>query len=125
MSFDVEDVYYSIKHTGSMRAVDERIEPSGSIAFISASGISVDSFLELLRFYLDSTHVAFEDDVFLKKSGVCLGSKVTPIFSDIYLAMCDRAINGRLVIVFGKCSNTSWCLFKTRTVTVITLHLMF
>lgn len=63
---------------------------------MSASGLSVDSFLELLRFYLDSTYVAFEDETFLQKSGVCIGSNVAPILSDIYLAKCDRAINGKV-----------------------------
>lgn len=96
MSFDVKDMYYSISRTDLMRAVDECIESSGSVTFMSASGIAVDTFLELLRFYLDSTYVAFEDDTFLQKSGVCVGSSVAPIFSDIYLAKCDQTINERV-----------------------------
>lgn len=62
--FDIEDMFYSILHYDLLRAVEERIDMFGFLAFSRSSGIASDSFLELLRFYLMSTFVAFEGDNF-------------------------------------------------------------
>lgn len=77
-----------------MAAVEEFINDNhDELAFRNSSGISVESFLELLSFYLNSTYVGFKDDVFLQKSGVCIGCKVAPILSDIFLSKVDRDLD--------------------------------
>ncbi|XP_042144719.1 uncharacterized protein LOC121834881, partial [Ixodes scapularis] len=96
VSFDVEDLFYAIPHSELMQAVEECIDTFGAVAFSSSCGIASDSFLELLNFYLASTFVTFEGNTFLQKSGICIGSNVAPVLSDIYLAKCDRAIAERL-----------------------------
>ncbi|XP_040070667.3 uncharacterized protein LOC120843379, partial [Ixodes scapularis] len=96
VSLDVEDMFYSIPHGELMTAVEECIHTNGAVAFSSSSGVSCDSFLELLHFYIQSTYVTYEGDTFLQKSGICIGSSVAPVLSDIYLARCDRGIAGRL-----------------------------
>ncbi|CAN7985307.1 unnamed protein product, partial [Ixodes pacificus] len=92
VSLDVEDMFYSIPHGELMKAVEECIQSSGSVAFMNSTGLAVESFLELLTFYLSSTYITFEGEIFLQKSGICIGSSVAPILSDLYLARCDRAI---------------------------------
>lgn len=92
VSLDVEDMFYSIPHGELMKAVEECIQSSGSVAFMNSTGLAVESFLELLTFYLSSTYITFEGEIFLQKSGICIGSSVAPILSDLYLARCDRAL---------------------------------
>lgn len=91
-SLDVEDLFYSIPHTQLFSAVRESIEENGSITFQNQCGIHVDSFLELLKFYLSATAVSFNDTSYIQKKGICIGSCVAPVLCDIFLAKCDRDI---------------------------------
>lgn len=59
---------------------------------MQSCGISVESFLELLRFYLESTIVGWCNHVYVQRSGICIGSKVAPLVSDIFLAHVDRVL---------------------------------
>lgn len=96
-SIDVEDMYYSLPQNPLLVAVEECIKvDNDELAFRNCSGISVESFLELLSFYLNSTFVGFNDGIFLQKSGVCIGSKVAPLLSDIFLCKVDRALEREL-----------------------------
>lgn len=61
-------------------------------ANVNACDISVASFLELLTFYLISTFVELDGCLFLKKTGVCICSKVAPILSDNFLSRVDKCI---------------------------------
>lgn len=54
--------------------------------------IPVESFLELLWFYLCSTVVSFGQSLFVQKSGICIGSRVAPVLSNICLGKVDRAL---------------------------------
>ncbi|MDD9361451.1 MAG: reverse transcriptase domain-containing protein, partial [Anaplasma sp.] len=91
-SLDVEDLFYSIPHIKLFTAVKESIEDNGTIPFQNECGIQVDSFLELLKFYLSATVVTFNDTSYIQKKGICIGSCVAPVLCDIFLAKCDRAI---------------------------------
>ncbi|CAN7945243.1 unnamed protein product [Ixodes hexagonus] len=55
----------------------------------------VESFLELLRFYLSATVVTFDGKTYIQKKGICIGSCVAPILCDIFLSQCDREIANR------------------------------
>lgn len=92
-SVDVEDLFYSLPHDHLMRCVKETItEDNDEVSFRNNAGISIDSFLELLLFYLGSTVVSFENGLYVQKSGVCIGSRVAPILSSIFLGKVDRAL---------------------------------
>lgn len=56
----------------------------------------MEGFLELLAFYLKSSIIGWEKGVYVQKSGVCIGSKVAPVLSNIFLAKVDRAIEANM-----------------------------
>ncbi|CAN8020541.1 unnamed protein product, partial [Ixodes persulcatus] len=85
-------------HSKLFAAVQECIEAKGTTSFQNECGISEESFLELLQFYLSATVVAFEGKTYLQKKGICIGSCVAPVLCDIFLSQCDRAIANALPI---------------------------
>lgn len=54
--------------------------------------MSVQGFLELLSRYLSSTYCAWNEHIYLQKSGIPIGSCLAPILSDIFLASTDRTL---------------------------------
>lgn len=95
-SIDVEDLFYSIPHPELFCAVRTFIEDAGPVAFQNMTGLSTDNFLELLRFYLSSTIVTFNDRCLIQKEGVCIGSCLAPLLSDIFLSTLDKRIQASL-----------------------------
>lgn len=79
-----------------LHCVEESIDRFGSVAFQNACCVPVDGFLELLSFYLKSTYVQFEGVPHLQKQGVCIGSCIAPVLSDLFLASCDRNLSAGL-----------------------------
>uniref|UniRef100_A0A224Z9X5 Tick transposon n=1 Tax=Rhipicephalus zambeziensis TaxID=60191 RepID=A0A224Z9X5_9ACAR len=97
-SFDVKDLYYSLPHRQLMLCVEECIDKHGSIAFQNHTGLSVQSFLELLTMYLNSTFATWHDNVYIQTNGVCIGSSIAPILSDLFLAHLDRRLQNQLKV---------------------------
>src|SRR5690606_30175501 len=52
-------------------------------------GMSLDSFLEIVTFYLNSTVIEVNDDLFIQKSGICIESCIAPVLSELYLEYID------------------------------------
>lgn len=46
----------------------------------------VDNFMISLEFYLQSTFVAFKEELFVQRKGVCIGSCVAPVLSEIFFS---------------------------------------
>lgn len=84
LSMDIKDLYYSLENTRLMQRVREALELN-LVKFQSGSGISVESFLTILEFYLKSTVVEYEGRKYIQKEGVCIGSSVAPILAEVYL----------------------------------------
>ncbi|KAM7283947.1 uncharacterized protein ISCGN_001052, partial [Ixodes scapularis] len=95
-SIDVENLFYSLPHAQLLESVKTCIEANGELSFRGSCGISTESFLELLYFYLTSMIVGWRDGCYVQKSGVCIGSCVAPVLSDIYLGAVDCAIEREL-----------------------------
>ncbi|XP_065304288.1 uncharacterized protein [Dermacentor albipictus] len=95
-SVDIKDLFYSLPHEGLLRSVEAAIDEHGTVLFSNACGVSVARFLELLSFYLRSTFVQFDNNIYLQKQGVCIGSCIAPILSDLFLARCDKAFAARV-----------------------------
>ncbi|XP_040079191.1 uncharacterized protein LOC115318693, partial [Ixodes scapularis] len=95
-SIDVENLFYSLPHDQLLTSVKDCIEANGELAFRSSSGVPIESFMELLQFYLNSMIVGWRDGCYLQKSGVCIGSCVAPVLSDIYLGAVDCVIESAL-----------------------------
>ncbi|KAH6938888.1 hypothetical protein HPB50_014585 [Hyalomma asiaticum] len=64
-SVDIEELYYSVPHHELLPVVRDFLEDSGAAQSQVLSPFSVDSFLELLAHYLDSTMVDFAGKVFV------------------------------------------------------------
>lgn len=79
-----------------LASVEECIDNHGTVAFQNESGLSVSHFLELLSFYLKSTFAIWNGCVFIQRNGVCIGSCIAPVLSDIFLAFHDKVLSGKL-----------------------------
>ncbi|KAH9374358.1 hypothetical protein HPB48_013412 [Haemaphysalis longicornis] len=95
-SVDVQDLYYSIPHAKLMSVLRATIEEHGLISFQNGVGMSCDAFLELLNTYLRSTAVSHQGRNYVQRAGICIGSRVAPYLSNLYLAEVDRRIQGSL-----------------------------
>ncbi|KAM7304805.1 hypothetical protein ISCGN_014705 [Ixodes scapularis] len=91
-SLDIEDMYYNLDLKILLNSVSEAIEMHGVTSFQNASGIPTGGFLDLLRLYLRSSLVEYEGEIFIQRSGVCIGSCLAPILSEIFLFFVDRAV---------------------------------
>lgn len=105
-SMDVVDLFYSIPHAQLLTCVKACItEQNDECAFINSCGISTDSFLELLTFYLSSTVVGWNDQVYVQRSGICIGSRVAPVLCDIFFScigdnVLANDLDGMVVKIF-------------------------
>ncbi|KAH9373348.1 hypothetical protein HPB48_018401 [Haemaphysalis longicornis] len=72
------------------------IDEFSSVPFQNATGVSVSGFLELLSFYLRSTFIRYDGKPCLQREGICIGSCITPILSDLFLSKLDTILAGRL-----------------------------
>lgn len=95
-SLDVEDLYYNIPHEGLFKVLRERIDAYGELKFNGETGANSAGFLELLEFYLQSTVIQFDERFFVQRSGICIGSELAPILSDLYLSSFDQRVSDRL-----------------------------
>lgn len=95
-SVDVEDLYYSIPHDELFRSVMTCIEESGEVDFRNGTGLSSESFLSLLEFYLSATFIGFENKLYIQRNGVCIGSCVAPALCNTFLSFVDRAFKSAL-----------------------------
>ncbi|XP_072143101.1 uncharacterized protein [Dermacentor andersoni] len=85
-SVDVEDLFYSVPQRQLLSSVHECIEYSGTISFQNHAGVSVGNFLSLLEYYLRATFIVFNDQPYLQRNGICIGSCVAPVLVDIFLS---------------------------------------
>ncbi|XP_049273296.1 uncharacterized protein LOC125759085 [Rhipicephalus sanguineus] len=95
-SIDIKDLYYSIPHDYLMTSVSECLDRHGATKFQNESGIHCSQFLELISMYLKSTFAEWNCDIYLQKNGICIGSCIAPILSDLYLAVRDKKLKERL-----------------------------
>ncbi|XP_072143741.1 uncharacterized protein [Dermacentor andersoni] len=97
ISVDVKDLFYSLPQSELLRCVKEALTLNNDeFRFTQDCGMPVESFLELLLFYLGNTVVKWGSSMYVQKSGVCIGSKVAPVLSDIYLSRINRKLQNNL-----------------------------
>ncbi|XP_075539192.1 uncharacterized protein LOC142573847, partial [Dermacentor variabilis] len=58
--------------------------------------LKTHGFLELLSMYLRSTFSKWDGSVYLQKQGICIGSCIAPILSDLYLVRVNRIMDAKL-----------------------------
>ena len=94
-------------HEDLLNCVSECINEQGhETVSTDKCGVSTGAFLEILSTYLKSTLVGWKEGVYVQKSGICIGSKVAPVLSDLYLSKTDKLLEGTLgnsvkVLVMG------------------------
>ncbi|KAH7979352.1 hypothetical protein HPB49_009128 [Dermacentor silvarum] len=78
------------------QVVEDAINTYGVLRFQNECAISSTDFLEALKLYLRSTVVNFMDEPHIQKKGVCIGSCIVPLLSDLVLANFDRHLHASL-----------------------------
>ncbi|XP_075526834.1 uncharacterized protein LOC142558587 [Dermacentor variabilis] len=102
-SIDVTDLCCSLPRNQLIKTIKDCIMENDELKFRNDSGVPVESFLELLVFYLNSTFVICDAQIMIQKRGVCIGSQVAPILSEIFLGTVDRALESVLAGTLIKC----------------------
>lgn len=89
----MQDLYYLIPQERLIACVKRCIQlHDDEFKFVSNFGISMASFLAILMCYLNSNIIGFEDNWYIQKEGVCIGYKITPILSNVFLGCVDEGI---------------------------------
>lgn len=83
-SVDIEDLFYSVPHCELFSAIRKCIDVNGVVSFQNTAGVSVEDFLNLLEAYLNCTFISFDNQLYLQKKGICIGSCVAPILCNIF-----------------------------------------
>lgn len=91
ISIDIKDLYYSLPRNALLECVKGALVQFGWIDFKDASGIS-SRHLDLLATYLDSTYILWDGKPFIQKQGICIGSCIAPILSDLFLGSLNRTL---------------------------------
>ena len=81
-----------------MLCIENCVDKYGAVAYQHDTGLSVQGFLELLKMYLESTFLTWEDKPYIQTNGICIGSCVAPILSDLFLAQLDRRVHEQLQV---------------------------
>lgn len=64
--------------------VGECTDHYGCVRSQDSCGISIANALEILNLYLRSIFIKHNGQFFIQKDGVCIGSCLAPILSDVY-----------------------------------------
>lgn len=75
------------------QVVEDAIDTYDVLKFQNEYAISSTDFLEALKLYLRATVINFMDEPHIQKKGVCIGSCIAPLLSDLVLATLDRHLH--------------------------------
>lgn len=65
-----------------------------AVRFQSAAGISIGDFLRIIELYLSSSVINIDNGMYIQKAGICIGSPMAPILSNIYFSIFhDNALS--------------------------------
>lgn len=67
-------------------------DENDEMEFVNKCGISVEAFLEILSFYLRSTSIKWNEELYLQRSGICISSMVALILSSIFLGYGNKIL---------------------------------
>lgn len=95
-SIDVKDLYYALPQDRLLMCIEDSVDSFGVIAFQNAAGVSIKGFLDLISTYLHSTFATWNGSTYLQKTGICIGSCIAPVLSDLFLAFHNRILQQNL-----------------------------
>lgn len=93
---DLKHLYNSIAKEELLQCVQESIDSYGSLSYQNDASIPEDKFMAMITLFLGSKYVECDSRFNLRKSGVCVGSCLDPIISDLLLARAGRTISSIL-----------------------------
>jgi hypothetical protein len=82
----------NLDHDFLLLAVLERIQDFGEVKFRSKLFMEVDGFIKLIKLYLKSTYILYNGKYYTQITGICIGCRIAPILSKIYLGKVNRQI---------------------------------
>jgi hypothetical protein len=91
-SLDAENMYMNLNVPFMLEAVQEAIVEFGIQKFENEVKLDVLNFLELIRVYLKTTIIKINNQYYRQKKGVCIGCRIAPYLSDIYLGKVNRLL---------------------------------
>jgi hypothetical protein len=76
--------------------LEKEIVEFGINKFQEKAKMDIFQFLKLIKIYLQSSYVEFEGKYYTQKKGVCIGSVIASIATELYMAHIDRLIMKKL-----------------------------
>src|SRR5690606_20164198 len=95
-SLDVEEMFYSLETNSILEVVRQAIWNFALPGFVEKARIDDLCLAKVLGIFLKSTCVKVNDTIFRQKSGICIGSAVAPVLSDLFMAHIDRILERSL-----------------------------
>ncbi|KAH7950825.1 hypothetical protein HPB52_002106 [Rhipicephalus sanguineus] len=94
-NFKVAEEFHPSK-VDIVRVVKKGIEEHGVVCIQNTIGTSASRFEELLVLYLRSTAAEHNEQMYVQRNGVCIGSRIAPVLSDMLLAHYDGILDEKL-----------------------------
>jgi hypothetical protein len=80
-SYDVVNMFNNIPRNLLLETLKNRLENDTTLA--DRTTMAPTTICELIDFTLKTTHFQYKEDIFVQKSGLAMGSKISPILADI------------------------------------------
>lgn len=96
VSFDISDMYYNLGPDLIRIAVESAVGRLGIANFMNSTQLQLSDLMWLLHNYLLSTVVEDEGSFYRQAKGVCIGSNVAPVISDLCLSYVDNWIKDEI-----------------------------
>jgi len=89
ISLDIKDLYFALEPELLFLRLKQKLVDN-SLLFQNSFNMSIYVFLDLVKLYLSSTVIDFNDELYIQNKGVCIGSSIAPFLADIYLEPLDN-----------------------------------
>ena len=115
VTFDVEALYTNVPHDGGIQALEHFLQPR------SANSIpSNHSIITLAELVLTHNYFMFQNDFYLQKKGVAMGSNMSCNFASLYVGYLEKTkiLNSVVnpffpnLLVYRRYVDDIFCLFK-------------
>lgn len=90
---NLKDIFYSPPQGELCLVVRKCIDNKGGVQFNNVAGVSVNSFLKLVSFWLGATKIQLEEALYRHKDDPCIGSCIVLIQGKLYLIKYNRNIH--------------------------------
>lgn len=96
MCSTLKRLFYNFPQNAALIAVEESIYEFGDKILLKEHGASAQAFSELVCMCMASLFVERDGIVYTQRDGICIGSCIAPLTSDLYMAKGDRSLRNEL-----------------------------